>query len=624
MVSNLDQVAEQLRSSGVVNLHLVPAAMPVLKFTDAPQGSVTGSNGSSSHGDGNALRGQDRALAGRDSPDNVIRFGDFSNDDSGDESVVSLNSDTGSMRSTESSRSSASFTSSLSSSSSECSSSSSMTSEYAGPPLMVDVTCMGKNHHGLRAVRFVADALTTHPTLRPLVLVLKQLLNVNGLMDPITGGLTSHVVVLMALAFLVHGPSWPAFPDTKKKTKKTAGVGQCPSKQQSSTADRRVDENEGKHARRNCSEDGEPLVGEAGGALLAFLEHYSRFDYEHWGVSTTRGFFLRGQHEGAGDLGDLFVEDPFGFPRRRNNVAQSVYRVSQLKALFAATLRDLTCTNERAVSERQVEGSSTTCKPTCPWSAPEACKADGRSRSWTISSEALLQRLGSSVCWQPVAGKTPQASPSIGQPHPVPQVTTRPPSPPAHPAEPLMRTAANMKTKRNRRRGPRSTIRPTPSSQPISSFQPAQPSQLSQPMQPPQTAQASPQILQTQQPGSQKPSSVVHSVPIISAPLPLQPSTVSIPTPNVSRPPTAPKVKGWGKSTVAHLSPSPRSVVAENEWPALGPSFPALPSSKSGNARTCSSRNNGVRPVGSVGVPFSGTASARSVAWPVRRSVRSQ
>lgn len=400
----------------------------------------------------------------------------------------------------------------------------------------------------------------------------------------------------MALAFIAHRPSRHAFPGSKTKTKKTTAVVEPggPSRQQSSPScsstatktardgSRRVAENEGMNdASRYCPEDGgESPVGEAGEALLGFLEHYSRFDYERWGVSTARGFFRRGQHEGAGALGDLFVEDPFEGPRTRNNVAQSVYRVTQLKALFAATLRDLTlCSIDgRAVSERQqVQGgpSSTT------------CIADDSTEARTISSpEALVQRLGSSFCWYPVAGKTPQTSPSIGQPQ---QVTWRAvSSSPAQPPEPPMRTGkgGNLRAKRCRRRSSRSSLmrpaHPALQSQPVSSFQPAQLPQLSQSMQLPQASQ---HLLQTpQQPSSQNPSeSLVHdSVPIIPAPKPKQlSSNVPIPISNTSRAPTSPK-KGnaWGgKSTVADLALSPRSVVVEH-------SFPALPSLRRGNVRT--------------------------------------
>lgn len=604
MVSNLDQVAEQLRLSGFVNLHLVPAIMPVLKFTDTSAETAAGSSASINHNHRNhtGLVGE-----GRESPDHVIRFGDFANDDSGDESVVS---DTGS------SRSSSSFTSS---SSSECSSSSSCSvtssSEYSGLPLMVDVTCMGRNHHGLRAVNFVTDAVAAHPTLRPLVLVLKHLLSVNGLMDPITGGLTSHVIVLMALTFLVHGPSWPTFASERQQTKKGARVGPCSLKSSVSrtetTADPLVVENERAHAGMNVSLDVEPLaVGEAGGALLGFLQHYSCFDYEHWGVSTTRGFFLRGRHESAGDVGDLFIEDPFSLTKRRQNVAQSVYRVSQLKSLFASTLRDLS----PHATNRQRESKS---KPTTSWSSEAGCvNADGCSRNWMSSAQALKHMLGNTVPWQPVTGKAaetlPRTTACVGQPHSEQHLTSRAVMIPAHPTEShQIRTGGNMKTKRSRRRHSsqrtsgvqRTVMRPaTHSPQP-----PTSPCQLSppQPTHPCQPLEAASQLTHTQ-PSSHKSSCAIRAAPIKSTP-----STAPAPTPNVSTPspitspitPPCPpkKVKGWGKPTVSHVT-SPRPVVvSEKEWPSLGPSFPALPSIRSGN-----------------------TSASPSAVWPVRRSLRSQ
>lgn len=66
----------------------------------------------------------------------------------------------------------------------------------------VDLTCMGGSHHGLRSLHLVTGVLGEHPHLRPLSLVLKQLLRRHGLADSARGGLSSYATLLLTASFL--------------------------------------------------------------------------------------------------------------------------------------------------------------------------------------------------------------------------------------------------------------------------------------------------------------------------------------------------------------------------------------------------------------------------------------
>lgn len=68
--------------------------------------------------------------------------------------------------------------------------------------LMVDVTVKDSRHQGLQCVELVKHLQTKLPRLKPLVLVLKQLLNAADLSDPYLGGLSSYGLVLMVAAYL--------------------------------------------------------------------------------------------------------------------------------------------------------------------------------------------------------------------------------------------------------------------------------------------------------------------------------------------------------------------------------------------------------------------------------------
>jgi len=135
----------------------------------------------------------------------------------------------------------------------------------------VDLTCMGRTHHGLRSQQYICMQLEEEPRLRSLALFFKQLLRDHGLADTLTGGLSSYAAVLIVQNFLeCHAIMCGT------KCKDTASC--------------------------SCT---------TGALLLEFLEYY------------------------AGSLGSsgepLVVADPFN---PSMNVAHGMYRMSQLREVF--------------------------------------------------------------------------------------------------------------------------------------------------------------------------------------------------------------------------------------------------------------------------------------------------
>ena len=66
----------------------------------------------------------------------------------------------------------------------------------------IDITHMTESHNGLNCVSLVKDYLLDCWFIEPLILVLKQMLRVNGLNDPYKGGLSSYGLLLMIVAFI--------------------------------------------------------------------------------------------------------------------------------------------------------------------------------------------------------------------------------------------------------------------------------------------------------------------------------------------------------------------------------------------------------------------------------------
>ena len=66
----------------------------------------------------------------------------------------------------------------------------------------IDITVKGNKHSGLNCVMAVRQYLIYYRPLKPIMLVLKQLLYVSDLNDPYQGGLNSYGLILMVIAFI--------------------------------------------------------------------------------------------------------------------------------------------------------------------------------------------------------------------------------------------------------------------------------------------------------------------------------------------------------------------------------------------------------------------------------------
>jgi non-canonical poly(A) RNA polymerase PAPD5/7 len=80
-------------------------------------------------------------------------------------------------------------------------------SKYAGiydERFHIDITHMTEQHNGLKCVELVKEYILDCWFIEPLILVLKQMLRVNGLNDPYHGGLSSYGLLLMIVAFIQY------------------------------------------------------------------------------------------------------------------------------------------------------------------------------------------------------------------------------------------------------------------------------------------------------------------------------------------------------------------------------------------------------------------------------------
>jgi DNA polymerase sigma len=68
----------------------------------------------------------------------------------------------------------------------------------------IDITHMTDIHNGVKCVNLVKEYLLDCWFIEPLILVLKQMLKVNGLNDPYKGGLSSYGLLLMIVAFIQY------------------------------------------------------------------------------------------------------------------------------------------------------------------------------------------------------------------------------------------------------------------------------------------------------------------------------------------------------------------------------------------------------------------------------------
>ena len=68
--------------------------------------------------------------------------------------------------------------------------------------LNVDITFQDRAHSGINCTHLIQQFLHYEPLLKPLTLILKQLIQAHELNDPYTGGIGSYAVTLLTIALL--------------------------------------------------------------------------------------------------------------------------------------------------------------------------------------------------------------------------------------------------------------------------------------------------------------------------------------------------------------------------------------------------------------------------------------
>jgi len=174
-------------------------------------------------------------------------------------------------------------------------------------------------HRGVSSVELVKRYLSETPSLRPLVLVVKQFLSEKGLNNTYTGGLGSYCLILMARSFLHR---YRTSPDciVPPSTSRSSSVSSPPSE----------------HA--TCTEESPESIGKL---VLRFFKFYgTEFDYATMGISTKRG----GTFYHIGDVGyyngtaALVLEDPFD---PMSNIGSGVFSMWRVKAAFESAYKAL-------------------------------------------------------------------------------------------------------------------------------------------------------------------------------------------------------------------------------------------------------------------------------------------
>lgn len=122
--------------------------------------------------------------------------------------------------------------------------------------MLIDVTL--KTHMGVETVSFVRSLVAYFPELRPLVLVIKQLLRTIRLNDPYTGGLSSYALVIMTAALLQRRASDDVVEDEDTRASDVSKPPSPPSSSSlSSHRTRDVDDSE--VAEKNSTEEEEEV-----------------------------------------------------------------------------------------------------------------------------------------------------------------------------------------------------------------------------------------------------------------------------------------------------------------------------------------------------------------------------
>jgi hypothetical protein len=218
------------------------------------------------------------------------------------------------------------------------------------PPIRLDISFEGPNHHGLATNGLVTSLVKEHPALRALVLILKQFLYERGFDQAYTGGLSSYGLVLMVARFLQsHKHAYEHEHRTRGAGAAGAGAGEVGEEE----------EQNHKHKHKRSSSGGS-VGSNIGGAhddnwgrLLRRFLHFYGCEFEprstgisvrSWSYPHRTGMAMSGPAGAyaSSSFDTLHIEDPLNI---HNNVGRNCFRIAQIQRAFADAFAALTSTS---------------------------------------------------------------------------------------------------------------------------------------------------------------------------------------------------------------------------------------------------------------------------------------
>lgn len=190
----------------------------------------------------------------------------------------------------------------------------------SSPVLHLDISLNTHKHSGLKAAAYVRSLHQRLPMLRPLVVILKEMLHRHQLKSAFTGGLSSYALVLLLSQFLLHH-------DAKGSADLEAAV----DSKRTST---------GELLLRCLHFFGEIYEADSHGVCVG--QNAGHF-------SGGAGFVLRNHRSlSKFSLDPLLVLDPVNLS---NNAGKSCYRIRQIQALFCKVRASISAAAETAIGQ---------------------------------------------------------------------------------------------------------------------------------------------------------------------------------------------------------------------------------------------------------------------------------
>eukprot|EP00633_Aureoumbra_lagunensis_P005023 CAMPEP_0197307064 /NCGR_PEP_ID=MMETSP0891-20130614/4486_1 /TAXON_ID=44058 ORGANISM="Aureoumbra lagunensis, Strain CCMP1510" /NCGR_SAMPLE_ID=MMETSP0891 /ASSEMBLY_ACC=CAM_ASM_000534 /LENGTH=1218 /DNA_ID=CAMNT_0042790043 /DNA_START=1 /DNA_END=3657 /DNA_ORIENTATION=+ len=204
--------------------------------------------------------------------------------------------------------------------------------------LAVDISFEAPNHGGLASSRYAVEAMHRWPEIKPLMLVLKELLVQRGLNEPFTGGLSSYSLLLLVLTTLLQAGVTPM--DEAVAINKESDDQRSTAPDTTTPKTRRYSLGQRMHDFKNLDLSDDNEYDALGYLLVFFFDFFGRqFDPASQAISVLRGdrgiIYLNQPGSDGGDFQQMvtpIIEDPLEYTR---NVARSCFAIAQIQHVFA-------------------------------------------------------------------------------------------------------------------------------------------------------------------------------------------------------------------------------------------------------------------------------------------------